>query len=512
MASGIGLASVAALGACSSTDLAKHAASICPASGSADSIEHVVFLMLENRSFDSCFGLYPGVRGFNDHGRGNLGVFAQSWPSAPSGQIPAGKLLPYHLDSATVAAQCAGSAEYPSHDWITQHRSWDDGKMDAFVRVHCASSNDGPAQGPLVMSYLDRTDLPFLWSLADNFTICDNAYCSVIGPTMPNRLYWLSGTIDPDARAGGPVIVTPNTAQAASSVASAQWTCMPEVLEARNIPWKVYQPPGSSVGPLQDLNLAIGFNALLYFKNLLANVNSPLYQKAFLPSWPDDFESDVKSGNLPQVSWLIPPIVDSMHPSGTPDNAQWFLSQVISSLVSNPKVWSKTALFVFFDENGGFFDHVGPPTPPPGTQGEFLTANVQSAQAGGIAGPIGLGFRVPLLVVSPFSTGGWVNSDAFDHTSALRFVERRFGVHLDTISPWRRKTVGDLYSTLDLKSPSRTIPTLAATSQSSEVLSAVCPNNESPLSLLGPAPTLNIPLRLTMPDQLPGSPKRRSAC
>ena len=114
---------------------------------------------------------------------------------------------------------------------------------------------------------------------------------------------------------------------------------------------------------------------------------------------------------------------------------------MIGTLVSNPEVWAKTVLFIMYDENDGFFDHVPPPTPPPGTPGEFLTVDPLPASAYGVAGPIGLGFRVPMLVVSPFSRGGYVCSDIFDHTSQLRFLETRFGVQAPNISAWRRKTV-----------------------------------------------------------------------
>ncbi len=118
----------------------------------------------------------------------------------------------------------------------------------------------------------------------------------------------------------------------------------------------------------------------------------------------------------------------------------------MNALLAHPDVWRKTALFVTWDENGGFFDHVAPPTPPPGTKDEFLTVANLPAAAGGIRGPIGLGFRVPMLVVSPFSRGGLVCSDVFDHTSTLRFLETRFGVRVPNLSRWRRKTTGDLTS------------------------------------------------------------------
>ncbi|HUY86617.1 MAG TPA: alkaline phosphatase family protein [Acidimicrobiales bacterium] len=520
LAGSVGAASAAFLAACGGTELVKHAASICPAGTSMDSIDHVVLLMLENRSFDACFGTYPGVRGFNDHPAGNPGVFSQVWPGAPANQQPPGRLLPYHLDAATVAAQCSGSSDIPAHDWGTQHESWDNGKMDAFVRTHMAvdipqdlvgNPTGAPSQGGIVMGYMDRNDLPFMWALADNFTLCDNAFCSVLGPTMPNRLMWLSGTMDPEGRAGGPVLVTPSTSEAPGAVGSATWTSMPEVLSKAGVDWKVYQPPGSSVGALEKLNLAIGFNALLYFKNLVGDPTSDLYKRAFLPSWPDDFASDVKNGTLPQVSWMVPNIVDSMHPSGTPANAEWYISQVLSTLVSNPQVWSKTALFIMFDENGGYFDHVAPPVAPPGTAGEYLTGTL-SPDAAGVSGPVGLGFRVPLLVVSPFSRGGYINSDPFDHTSALRFLESRFGVRIDNISAWRRKTVGDLTSTLDPKKGDTSVPTLPSTEHGSPLLSAVCPDNLNPVSLLGNAPPLNIPASLSMPTQLPGAARRRTSC
>ena len=117
---------------------------------------------------------------------------------------------------------------------------------------------------------------------------------------------------------------------------------------------------------------------------------------------------------------------------------------MLSTLISNPEVWSKTVLFVMYDENDGFFDHVPPPVAPPGTAGEYVTVNPLPATANGVAGPLGLGFRVPMLVVSPFSRGGYVSSETFDHTSQIRFLEERFGIHASEISAWRRRTVGDL--------------------------------------------------------------------
>ena len=137
--------------------------------------------------------------------------------------------------------------------------------------------------------------------------------------------------------------------------------------------------------------------------------------------------ADVNSGSLPSVSWIIPPLGFDEHPSSSPDNGMCFTSLVLDALTANPNVWSKTALFLMYDENDGWFDHVPPPTAPAGTAGEYLTASpptIGDPDPGtlGIAGPLGLGVRVPMLVISPFSRGGHIASEVFDHTSQLKLV------------------------------------------------------------------------------------------
>jgi phospholipase C len=476
--------------------LVSHAASTDPAGSGLDAIQHVVVVMQENRSFDHYFGAYPGVRGFDDHSGSRLGAFAQPWPGGK-----ASKLLPYKLDQATVQFQCAGNGDVPIHDWAPQHDSWANGRMNAFVATHSKTKYDGPAQGPLVMSYLDRSDIPLHWALADAFTVCDAYHASVIGPTMPNRLYSFSGTIDPAGKHGGPVVSTPNAAEAPDAFASVDWPTIFEALSEQQIGWKVYQPPDSSVGPAEKLNLAVGFNALLYFKQFLEDPASDLYQRAFLPVWPDEFAADVSGGTLPPVSWIIPSLVDSEHPSAAPLNGGSHIARVLSTLMANPEVWSKTVVFLTYDENGGFFDHVAPPTAPKGTPGEFLTASPLPAAAAGNAGPIGLGFRVPTLVVSPFSRGGVVNSDVFDHTSLLRFLETRFGVKAPNLTAWRRKTVGDLTSTLKLGSSDTAAFVPPDLDQQQAALAAACPANEDPASLVATPPALDIATPQKVPTQ-----------
>jgi phospholipase C len=223
---------------------------------------------------------------------------------------------------------------------------------------------------------------------------------------------------------------------------------MPEQLQARGISWKVY---GSADGNFGD-------NVLPYFKQY--QTNPTLAANALTPTFPGTFQADVTAGTLPQVSWVLAPLIASEHPPAPSIYGESVTSQVLSALVSNKKLWAKTALIITYDENGGFFDHVPPPTAPAGTAGEYLTVNPLPADASGVAGPIGLGFRVPTLVVSPFSRGGFVCSDVFDHTSTLRFLETRFGAEVPNLSAWRRSVTGDLTTAFNFAAVNTSVPKL----------------------------------------------------
>jgi phospholipase C len=171
----------------------------------------------------------------------------------------------------------------------------------------------------------------------------------------------------------------------------------------------------------------------------------------------------VRSGKLPSVSWIMPPLAECEHPAAPPYYGEYFVQQVLQTLVSNPEVWAQTVVFIVYDENGGFFDHVPPPTAPAGTAGEWLST--LPAAAGGVNGPIGLGFRTPALVVSPFSAGGFRYCGTLDHTSVLRFIETRFGVQVPNLSAWRRSVTGDFTGALNLKAaPKTTFPSLPSVS------------------------------------------------
>jgi phospholipase C len=212
--------------------------------------------------------------------------------------------------------------------------------------------------------------------------------------------------------------------------------------------------------------------------------------------------TDLTNGNLPQVSWVLTSVLDSEHPgfSGAVEG-ELASRQLVETLMANKKVWEKTALFITWDENGGFFDHVVPPTPPPGTAGEFLTVKPLPNDgfhgiADGISGPIGLGFRVPMLVVSPFTRGGLVSSDVFDHTSTLRFLETRFGVEVPNLTAWRRKTTGDLTSAFNFGAP----PNLSKPSLPTPAMPGICPSPRVPA----------VPKGQGLPKQESGTRKRPS--
>ncbi|MCL2448065.1 MAG: hypothetical protein FWD17_03865 [Polyangiaceae bacterium] len=392
-----------------------------PSRGSFDlrGVKHVVLIMQENRSFDHYFGTLPGVRGFSDPNAITLST-GRSVFFQPDSTSPDGYRLPYHLDTLSASGQNIPST---SHAWATQHDAWNDGLNDNWLPAHLAA--DGATNGLYTMGYYERQDIPFHWALAEHFTIFDNYHCSVFGPTNPNRLMWLTGTIDPDAQFGGPAID--------NSLRNGQysWPTYPEALTAAGVSWKFYQQT-TTYNPLA--------NHTRWFD---ADPSSTLYKNGVATIQPGQFEFDAIHGNLPAVSWVFPPSANSEHPSRGPAAGALFLSSIIDAVAANPEVWASTVIILNYDENDGLFDHVVPPTPPAGTANELVTATSPFGTPGNGL-PVGPGFRVPLIIISPWTQGGWVCSDVSDHTSVLKFLEVFTGVPATNISAWRRATVSDL--------------------------------------------------------------------
>jgi phospholipase C len=318
------------------------------------------------------------------------------------------------------------------------------------------------------MAYLTRNDIPFHYALADAFTVCDAYHCSLLGPTHPNRFHMWTGWIGNDGKNGGPALD--------NARAGYDWSTYPEVLQAAGISWKVYQDVGEGLDAAHGWGFAddafignMGVNSLLYFHQYQrSQPGSPLFEGALRGthvsqggSLFDLLRQDIAANRLPQVSWIVAPEGYSEHGNWPANFGAWYVSQVLDALTSNPELFSKTVLFLTFDENDGLFDHRVPPTPPQSraeglstvdTGNEVFTGDAQFA-----AGPYGLGVRVPMIVISPWSKGGWINSELFDHTSLIRFIERRFGggdrLRAPNITPWRRAVTGDLTSAFDFRSP-----------------------------------------------------------
>ena len=382
--------------------------------GKLADVAHVVLLMQENRSFDHYFGSLAGVRGFGDPHALRLASGRDVFHQPDEGN-PSGYLLPFHLDTHASSAQKIPST---SHAWSVQHEAWNQGRMDRWLAAHRKADK---AHAPYVMGYYERADIPFHFALAEAFTICDAYHSSVLGPTWPNRMMWMTGTIDPDGHGGGPITGNRVPRQ------GYRWTTYAERLQQAGVSWKVYQEQDN-----YGCNMLENFAA---FRQ--AAPGSPLHERGVARGRRGQFEDDARNDRLPAVSWIIPTSTESEHPDYLPAAGAAFIASKIDAIAANPKVWAKTVFILSYDENDGLFDHVAPPSPPAGTAGEFVRGQ-----------PIGAGYRVPCIVVSPWSAGGWVCSEPFDHTSVLRFLEAFTGVREPNISDWRRSTFGDLRTAL----------------------------------------------------------------
>jgi phospholipase C len=434
--------------------------------GTMNDVEHVIILMQENRSFDHYFGTLQGVRGFADPRVMQTPSGQPVWQQPDNG----GYVLPFRPPVDNLGLTFLPD---PPHGWRDGHSAWNEGKFDQWIAN----------KGVVTMTYHRRSDIPYHAALADAFTVCDAYHCSVMGPTDPNRYHlwtgWLgnNGTEGPngDPTTGeGPVITNAELGYA--------WSTYPERLQRNGISWKVYQDTGVGLtadgywGWTGDKPFIgnYGDNSLLYFHQyqnapdgsplaLGARTGTTIFNLNQDPArLIDIFREDVRRGQLPQVSWIVAPEAYSEHPNWAPNWGAWYISQFIDILAENPELWSKTVLFLNYDEEGGFFDHIVPPTPPMspahGASTVSTAEEIFPGAEGDMSGPYGLGLRVPMIVISPWSKGGFVNSQVFDHTSVIKFLEARFGqgnpdLIEANITEWRRSVVGDLTSAFDFARP-----------------------------------------------------------
>jgi phospholipase C len=432
--------------------------------GTIEDVEHVVILTQENRSFDHYFGTLSGVRGFGDRlpmpvpdspGITNATVWYQPEASG-NGQVVA----PFRLD--TVQSFEYMRVEGTPHSWPDATGAWGDGVMKEWPRFKNNHS----------MGYFTEEDMPFQFALAEAFTICDAYHCSFLGNTNPNRLFLWTGSNDPLQLNGGPAIYNQYDNVDYESAGGYTWRTYCERLQDAGVTWQIYQNMDDNFTD----NSVAGFRTFRasYFKEPGANLE--LARRGLSTRDLDLLRRDVLEGKLPAVSWIVATAEGSEHPGpSSPAQGADYTARVLEALTSNPEVWAKTVLFVNFDENDGFFDHVPPPAAPSyevwdadaskrvlaggstidtlGEYHEYVPWDVPVERALPLHKPYGLGPRVPMYVVSPWSKGGWVNSEVFDHTSVIRFLEKRFGVHEPNISAWRRSVAGDLTSTFNFSDP-----------------------------------------------------------
>ena len=437
--------------------------------GDIRDIRHVVILMQENRGFDHYFGSLRGVRGFGDRATillpGGLPVWQQ--PDTAPGQPAGGTRYPWPLRAGTFTGEPPptpreGAQRYcgTDHSWATQHGAWHGGLMNAWQ--HAKS-------GPATMGFLTRADIPFYYALADAYTIGDAYHCSVLGPTGPNRTYLWSGTINAGRDHGSYVAYGESDDELGRFL---PWQSYPETLQAAGVSWKVYQGSDNygdngaqyfaavaRHDPAQGGTAAPGD---AYYDNAVAIVPEP-HDPEFgnADNLALAIRNDVLADALPQVFWVVTNQQFSEHPAGSSADGAYFTGQVLRALNADPGVFNSTLVIIDYDENDGQFDHVPPPVPPAGTAGEF---HLEPSLAP-VPLPSGLGFRVPLLLISPWTRGGWVTSEVSDHTSVIQFIER-WTAALGTpaicphISAWRRAVCGDLTGAFDFANPVYGLPVL----------------------------------------------------
>ena len=471
--------------------------------GTIQDVQHVVILMQENRSFDHYLGCLPGVRGFSDP-RPLLLPSGKPVFHQPVGGGTEDVVLPFRFDTASTRAERVASLD---HSWKAQWNLWKN--HDAWV----------PVKTPLTMGYFTRADIPFYYALADAFTVCDAYHASVFGPTGPNRLFLFSGTSGLAAKHAGPQAVenvddgnwSSDAAGDHPDFAAFPWTTYPERLEKAGVSWKVYQERDN-----------FGDNPLSCFAPFRGDQNNDLCRKgrAFIDG-PEEksfgqnlvaaFAKDVAGDSLPQVSWIVAPTAASEHPEAPPSIGEAFTAGILTALASNPAVWAKTVFILNYDENDGFFDHMPPPVPATKPHFGASTVATDGEEYGGV--PFGLGPRVPAMIVSPWSKGGWVNSEVFDHTSVIRFLEKRFGVIEPNITPWRRAVTGDLTSAFDFQTPddkpvmvpgvTGLVERMMASAKLDEP--AVPAQQSLPRQESGQRPARPLPYRLAMTDKVGGT-------
>ena len=335
-----------------------------------------VYMMMENRSYDHLFGARSMLEGRPGDGP-NKDIKLPDINNQPVGLWHPDKNNLCDLD--------------PPHGWDSLRASWNQGACDQFVKVHQMEHGNPTAIQP--MQYLTRNEVPVSYALADAYTTCDRWFCSLMGPTWPNRFYWHAGTSFGKMDNTLPTQLSPSIYHR---------------LAAKGIDWAYYYSTVPVLAAITDIDVK---------KNV----------RRF-----SQFLGDAADGTLPPVVYIDPAFAQNDdHPPVHPILGQALISTVYKALAASPQ-WENILFVLTYDENGGFYDHVSPPTMP-----DALAAD----------GFNQLGFRVPAMVMGPYAKKGHVSSVQHDHTSALRQLENVFG--LDELT-MRTAAATDLTDCIDM--------------------------------------------------------------
>ena len=395
--------------------------------GSESKIEHLIFIVQENHSFDNYFGTYPGVNGLSsdaaipfDPNETSLGYVRPfhlnvSQPIMIWGdELPPGvadpddiqqvnSSTPFHLESESIGRDL-------SHAWTIAHEAYDNGKMDGFVA----------AEGSiLTMGYYDRSDIPYYWDYANQYVLDDNFFSSLMGPSFPNHLYIASGTsgsvtnLPPPCLQtsckwilNGHVVDNPPSGFNWQGL-SLDWATLAQELSKANVPWSWYDGEAKPTKP----NIWDVLPLFTYFQNNPDQLDEHVRNtRAFI--------GDIQNDQLPAVSWIIPggwvpptyPAAckgqsPSEHPPARSDCGMDYVSYLVNQVMQS-QYWQSSAIIVTWDDYGGFYDHVPPPQ----------------------VDAFGEGFRVPTLVISPWAKHGYIDHTQYEFASLLRLAEDNFNL------------------------------------------------------------------------------------
>jgi phospholipase C len=374
-----------------------------PAPAGLEKIQHVIWIIQENRSFDNYFGTFPGADGI---------VPGTCLPVMP-GSTSCAK--PFHMPAAKPPCDL-------SHDWEIAHAAYDHGTMDGFVWAEGSR---------YTLGYLDRRDIPNYWAYAQHYTLADHFFSSFNGPSMPNHLYTVA------AQSGG--LIT-NVCSAGDELKALQdamddadgfsFASMVSLLAGADVSWKYYVetpqvtprvPDPCHVFHPEPQQLGL-WNPLPGFKSIR---DDPKLMSHLVNL--TEYEQDLQNGALPAVSWIIPDFQDSEHPPEDVDQGMWYVTNLVNELMTS-RYWSSSVIFLTWDDYGGFYDHVPPPQ----------------------VDAFGYGPRVPLIVMSPYAKAGYITHATGDFTSLLRFIETRFQLRYLTA---RDHFANDLTDALDFTQP-----------------------------------------------------------